>query len=68
MKKDIHPKYVPCKVTCVTSGNTIEVLSTKSEMRIDISSFCHPFYTGSDKVADTAGRIEKFKKRYAKKN
>ncbi len=64
MKKGIHPEYIPCKVTCVTSGKEIEVLSTKSEMRIDISSFCHPFYTGSDKIADTAGRVEKFKQRY----
>ncbi|WP_301204285.1 50S ribosomal protein L31, partial [Helicobacter japonicus] len=45
MKKGIHPEYVPCKVTCVTSGKQVEVLSTKSELRIDISSFCHPFYT-----------------------
>ncbi len=64
MKKGIHPEYIPCKVTCVTSGKEIEVLSTKPEMRIDISSFCHPFYTGSDKIADTAGRVEKFKQRY----
>lgn len=66
MKKDIHPKYVPCKVTCVTSGKQVEVLSIKSELRVDISSFCHPFYTGSDKVADTAGRIEKFNRRYSR--
>lgn len=64
MKKDIHPKYVPCKVTCVTSGKEIEVLSTKSELRIDISSFCHPFYTCSDKIADTTGRVERFRKKY----
>lgn len=64
MKKSIHPKYIPCKVTCVTSGNTIEVMSTKSELKVDISSFCHPFYTGSDKIADSAGRVEKFKRKY----
>lgn len=64
MKKGIHPEYVPCKVTCVTSGKEIEVMSIKPELRIDISSFCHPFYTGSDKVVDTAGRVEKFKQRY----
>ncbi|WP_264828592.1 50S ribosomal protein L31 [Helicobacter suis] len=56
--------YIPCKVTCVTSGKEIEVLSTKSELRIDISSFCHPFYTGSDKIADTTGRVEKFRQKY----
>ena len=64
MKMGIHPEYVPCKVTCVTSGKEIEVMSVKPELRIDISSFCHPFYTGSDKVVDTAGRVEKFKQRY----
>lgn len=64
MRKGIHPEYVPCKVTCVTSGKEIEVMSVKPELRIDISSFCHPFYTGSDKVVDTAGRVEKFKQRY----
>lgn len=64
MKKGIHPEYIPCKVTCVTSGKQIEVLSTKPEIRIDISSFCHPFYTGSDKIADTTGRVEKFRQKY----
>ena len=64
MKKGIHPEYVPCKVTCVTSGKEIEVLSTKPTLRIDISSFCHPSYTGSDKVVDATGRVEKFKERY----
>lgn len=66
MKKDIHPKYMPCKVTCVTSGKTIEILSTQKDMKIDISSFSHPFYTGDDKVMDTTGRVEKFKQKYAK--
>ncbi|WP_394985159.1 50S ribosomal protein L31, partial [uncultured Helicobacter sp.] len=53
-----------CKVTCVTSGKEIEVLSTKPQLRIDISSFCHPFYTGSDKIADATGRVEKFRQKY----
>lgn len=65
MRKGIHPEYVPCKVTCVTSGKTIEVMSTKSELRIDISSFCHPFYTGSDKIADATGRVERFRQKYS---
>lgn len=51
----------------MTSGEKIEVLSTKDKMRIDISSFCHPFYTGSDKIADTAGRVEKFRRKYGLK-
>ncbi|MDU7693639.1 MAG: 50S ribosomal protein L31 [Helicobacter sp.] len=67
MKKDIHPKYIPCKVVCVTSGKEIEVLSTKPELRIDISSFCHPFYTDSDKIVDSTGRVERFKQKYSLK-
>jgi large subunit ribosomal protein L31 len=63
MKKEIHPTSVECNVTCAC-GNTFKTSSTKEELRIDICNECHPFYTGSQKVVDTAGRIEKFKKRY----
>ncbi len=63
MKKEIHPTSVDCNVTCAC-GNTFTTKSTKEELRIDICNECHPFYTGSQKVVDTAGRIEKFKKRY----
>ncbi len=63
MKKEIHPTSVACTVTCAC-GNTFTTKSTKEELRIDICNECHPFYTGSQKVVDTAGRIEKFKKRY----
>ena len=63
MKKEIHPTSVECTVTCAC-GNTFKTRSTKEELRIDICNDCHPFYTGSQKVVDTAGRIEKFKKRY----
>lgn len=63
MKKDIHPNYEPCKVTCAC-GNSFEIRSNKSEMKIDICNACHPFFTGTEKVADTAGRIDKFKKKY----
>lgn len=63
MKKDIHPVNVPCQVTCAC-GNSFEVNSTKETLRIDICNECHPFFTGSEKVVDTAGRIEKFNKRY----
>ncbi len=63
MKKDIHPTSVECTVTCAC-GNSFKTSSTKDEMRIDICNECHPFFTGSQKVVDTAGRIEKFKKRY----
>lgn len=63
MKKDIHPTSVECTVTCAC-GNSFKTSSTKDELRIDICNECHPFFTGSQKVVDTAGRIEKFKKRY----
>jgi len=63
MKKEIHPTSVECTVTCAC-GNSFTTSSTKAELRIDICNECHPFFTGSQKVVDTAGRIEKFKKRY----
>jgi len=63
MKKGIHPNYVACTVTCAC-GNTFETKSTKDAMRIDICNECHPFFTGSERQVDTAGRIEKFKQRY----
>ncbi|MCK9491269.1 MAG: 50S ribosomal protein L31 [Sulfurimonas sp.] len=64
MKKDLHPKLVTCTVTCAC-GNSFETKSAKDELRIDICNECHPFFTGSERMVDTAGRIEKFKKRYA---
>ena len=63
MKKDIHPKYESAKLTCVC-GNVIETRTTVGDIKIDICSSCHPFYTGTQKLVDTAGRIEKFNKRY----
>lgn len=63
MKKDIHPGYVECTVTCAC-GNTFSAKSNKAEMKIDICSSCHPFFTGSEKIVDSAGRVEKFKKKY----
>jgi len=66
MKQDIHPKYFPeAKVTCAC-GNTFTVGSTKEKIEVEICSACHPFYTGNDKVIDTAGRVERFKARAAK--
>ena len=63
MKKDIHPKYFPnTKVTC-SCGNTFDVGSTVPEIHIEICSACHPFFTGKEKLVDTAGRIDKFKAR-----
>lgn len=63
MKKDIHPKYIESNVTCAC-GQTFNVLSTKKDYKIGICSHCHPFYTGKHKLLDTAGRIDRFKKRY----
>jgi large subunit ribosomal protein L31 len=66
MKQDIHPKYFPeAKVTCAC-GNVFTVGSTKEKIDVEICSACHPFYTGNDKVIDTAGRVERFKTRAAK--
>jgi len=64
MKKEIHPEFVECKVTCAC-GNTFTTKSNKNEIRVDICSKCHPFFTGSEKIVDSAGRVEKFKKKYA---
>ncbi len=63
MKKDIHPDVVECKVECAC-GNSFSVMSSKNELRVDICDKCHPFFTGSEKIVDAAGRIEKFKKKY----
>ncbi|NEX13495.1 MAG: 50S ribosomal protein L31 [Prosthecochloris sp.] len=68
MKKDIHPKYTTVTVTCANCGNSFETRSTKESIKVDICSNCHPFYTGKQVLVDTAGRVERFKKRFAKKN
>jgi len=64
MKSGIHPDYKPAKVICAC-GNVIETRSTRGDFHIEICSQCHPFFTGKQKILDTAGRIEKFKTRYA---
>lgn len=64
MKKDIHPKYGPSVIRCAC-GNVIETKSTKPEITVDICSACHPLFTGRQKLVDTAGRIDKFRKKYA---
>jgi large subunit ribosomal protein L31 len=64
MKEKIHPKYHNVTVTCAC-GNRFETRSTKAEIRLEICSACHPFFTGKQKLIDTAGRIEKFQKKYA---
>jgi len=64
MKEGIHPEYKETTITCVC-GNVIETKSTKKDIKIEICSNCHPFITGKQKIMDTAGRVERFKKRYA---
>lgn len=66
MKKDIHPVYNATRVHCAC-GNVIETRSTTGDLEIDICSNCHPFYTGKQKLVDTAGRIERFNKKYGRK-
>ncbi len=64
MKEGIHPDYKQAKVTCAC-GAVIETRSTRGDFHIEICSACHPFFTGKQKILDTAGRIERFKNRYA---
>jgi large subunit ribosomal protein L31 len=65
MKTDIHPTYFPeAKITCAC-GRVMKLGSTKEKIEVEICSDCHPFYTGNDKIMDTAGRVEKFKARKA---
>jgi len=66
MKEKIHPNYVDCVVTCAC-GYTFKTKSTKPEIKLDICGNCHPFFTGKQKLVDTAGRVEKFKKKYGEK-
>ena len=63
MKDKIHPKYIDCKVTC-GCGNRFETRATIEDLHVDICSACHPYYTGRQKFVDTAGRIEKFNKKF----
>lgn len=67
MKKNIHPKYFENANVRCACGNAFTVGSTKELIEIEVCSKCHPFYTGKEKVMDTLGRVEKFKKRLAKK-
>ncbi len=65
MKKEIHPTYFPQADIVCACGNTFKIGSTKEKIEVEICSACHPFYTGNDKVLDTAGRVEKFKTKRA---
>jgi large subunit ribosomal protein L31 len=63
MREKIHPKYEITKITCAC-GNVIETRSTVKDIKVEICSACHPFFTGKQKLVDTAGRIERFRKKY----
>ena len=66
MKDSIHPTYYPdAKATC-SCGNVVTVGSTKKEIKVELCSKCHPFFTGEQRVVDTAGRVERFRRRYSK--
>jgi large subunit ribosomal protein L31 len=67
MKKGIHPKYYSTSVHCAC-GNEFEVGSTAQEIQVEICSKCHPFFTGKQKLVDSAGRVERFRRKYAKLN
>jgi large subunit ribosomal protein L31 len=66
MKEGIHPSYVEAKVICAC-GETFTTRSTRQNIKVDICSKCHPFFTGKQKIVDAEGRVEKFKRKYAKK-
>ncbi len=65
MKKGIHPEYQPAKITCAC-GNVVETYSTHGSFAVEICSNCHPFYTGKQKLLDTAGRVERFQRKYGR--
>jgi large subunit ribosomal protein L31 len=67
MKADIHPEYFETKIVC-SCGNEIPTRSTKKDIHVEICSSCHPFFTGTQKIVDTDGRVERFRKRYANLN
>jgi large subunit ribosomal protein L31 len=66
MKKDIHPNYQACTITCAC-GNVITTRSVVASVQVDVCSSCHPFFTGKQKLMDTAGRIDRFKKKFQDK-
>ena len=66
MKADIHPQYGPATVTC-SCGNEFTTRSTQDSIRVELCNLCHPFYTGKQKLVDSGGRVERYRKRYAAK-
>ena len=66
MKADIHPEYVTATVRCAC-GNSFETRATKPDLHVEVCSTCHPFFTGEQRIVDTAGRVERFRRRYGLK-
>jgi large subunit ribosomal protein L31 len=66
MKDGIHPEYQVVNVTCAC-GNAFQTRSTKTELSVDVCGACHPFYTGKQRLVDTQGRVDRFRRKYAKK-
>ena len=64
MKAEIHPEYLDAVITC-SCGNRIETRATREQMHVDVCSECHPFFTGEQRIVDTAGRVERFQRRYS---
>jgi large subunit ribosomal protein L31 len=64
MREKIHPKYFPAATVICSCGNTFKVGSTRETLRVELCSKCHPFFTGEQKIVDTAGRVERFKRKY----
>ena len=67
MKEGIHPRYEKCSIVCAC-GNVVETRSTKESIHVEICSACHPFFTGKQKLVDTAGRVERFNRKYGSKS
>jgi large subunit ribosomal protein L31 len=67
MKTDIHPEYIECRVHCAC-GNSFMTRATKPDLHVEVCSACHPFFTGEQRIVDTAGRVERFKRRYGIKD
>lgn len=65
MRTGIHPEYVECTVTC-SCGNTFTTRATRPELHVELCNECHPFFTGKQKLVDSGGRVERFRRRYAK--
>ena len=63
MKEGIHPEYVEATITCTTCGSEVQTHATVPSIRVDLCSNCHPFYTGKQRIVDTAGRVERFNQR-----